>query len=148
MQHAAVAATLRDAHLLWKAFDTGQSHLQVTAITIIAAKLLLPLLLLSMSWPAQHSTISLSSLTLALTARSETLAAIARVAAHREHHPSPSCTPQQIRWQAYCPGSSAKRHKSETYSQTLRQIKFSEPATLGFYHPFMLPRLSRLFHSR
>jgi hypothetical protein len=60
LQHAAVAATLRDAHLLWKAFDTGQSHLQVTAITIIAAKLLLLLLLLLLSLPAQHSTISLS----------------------------------------------------------------------------------------
>jgi hypothetical protein len=60
MQHAAVAATLRDAHLLWKAFDTGQSHIQVTAMTIIAAELLLLLLLLFLSLPAHYSTISLS----------------------------------------------------------------------------------------
>ena len=37
MQHAAVATTLRDARLVWRAVDTGQLNLQVMIIIIVAA---------------------------------------------------------------------------------------------------------------
>jgi hypothetical protein len=32
MQHAAVAATMNDTHLVWRTFDDAQPHLQVAAI--------------------------------------------------------------------------------------------------------------------
>jgi hypothetical protein len=37
MQHAAVATTLRDARLVWRAVDTGQLNLQVMIIIVVAA---------------------------------------------------------------------------------------------------------------
>jgi len=35
LQHASVACTLRDAHLLWKAFDDAQPHMQVMAVIVV-----------------------------------------------------------------------------------------------------------------
>ena len=107
MQHAAVATTLRDARLVWRAFDTGQLNLQVMIIIIVAAMAAVVfVVVVACSVTNHHITASTSQrfvVYFTLPSNDPTFAAVEHVAADNAFHSSPSYPSEQSGWKAHRP---------------------------------------------
>ena len=109
MQHAAVATTLRDARLVWRAVDTGQLNLQVMIIIVVAAMaavVVVVVVVVAGSVTHHHITASTSQrfvLSFTLPSNDPTFAAVEHVAADNAFHSSPSCPSEQSGWKAHRP---------------------------------------------